>query len=75
MTCAVLQDVYLFNISIRENIRLGNGEADDEAVAAAAKAAYAHDFILSLPKGYDTVTGERGVRLSSVSGWRLPVPF
>jgi ABC-type multidrug transport system fused ATPase/permease subunit len=73
MTCAVLQDVYLFNISIRENIRLGNGEADDAAVAAAAKAAYAHDFILSLPKGYDTVTGERGVRLSGGQRQRVAI--
>ncbi|MDR1030459.1 MAG: ABC transporter ATP-binding protein/permease [Treponema sp.] len=73
MTCAVLQDVYLFNISVRENIRLGNMEADDEAVTAAAKAAYAHDFILTLPKGYDTVTGERGVRLSGGQRQRVAI--
>jgi ABC-type multidrug transport system fused ATPase/permease subunit len=73
MTCAVLQDVYLFNISVRENIRLGNVEADDEAVMAAAKAAYAHDFILALPKGYDTVTGERGVRLSGGQRQRVAI--
>jgi ABC-type multidrug transport system fused ATPase/permease subunit len=73
MTCAVLQDVYLFNISVRENIRLGNMEADDGAVTAAAKAAYAHDFILTLPKGYDTVTGERGVRLSGGQRQRVAI--
>jgi ABC-type multidrug transport system fused ATPase/permease subunit len=73
MTCAVLQDVYLFNSSVRENIRLGNSDADDEAVYAAAKAAYAHDFILALPKGYDTVTGERGVRLSGGQRQRVAI--
>ncbi|MDR1576210.1 MAG: ABC transporter ATP-binding protein/permease [Treponema sp.] len=73
MTCAVLQDVYLFNISVRENIRLGNVDADDEAVIAAAKAAYAHDFILSLPRAYDTLTGERGIRLSGGQRQRVAI--
>ena len=73
MSCAVLQDVYLFNIPVRENIRLGNVDADDEAVMAAAKAAYAHDFIAALPKGYDTVTGERGVRLSGGQRQRVAI--
>ena len=72
-SCAVLQDVYLFNTSVRENIRLGNVDADDEAVMAAAKAAYAHDFIAALPKGYDTVTGERGVRLSGGQRQRVAI--
>jgi ABC-type multidrug transport system fused ATPase/permease subunit len=73
MSCAVLQDVYLFNIPVRENIRLGNVDADDEAVIAAAKAAYAHDFIVALPKGYDTVTGERGIRLSGGQRQRVAI--
>ena len=73
LSCAVLQDVYLFNIPVRENIRLGNMNADDEAVTAAAKAAYAHDFITALPKGYDTVTGERGVRLSGGQRQRVAI--
>ena len=73
MSCAVLQDVYLFNISVRENIRLGNADADDDAVIAASKAAYAHDFILSLPRGYDTVTGERGIRLSGGQRQRVAI--
>lgn len=72
-SCAVLQDVYLFNVSIRENIRLGNTEANDEAVIAAAKAAYAHEFITSLSDGYDTVTGERGVRLSGGQRQRVAI--
>jgi ABC-type multidrug transport system fused ATPase/permease subunit len=72
-SCAVLQDVYLFNIPVRENIRLGNVDADDEAVIAAAKAAYAHDFITALPNGYDTVTGERGIRLSGGQRQRVAI--
>jgi ABC-type multidrug transport system fused ATPase/permease subunit len=73
MTCAVLQDVYLFNVSVRENIRLGNVDADDDAVYAAAKAAYAHEFIQALPRGYDTVTGERGIRLSGGQRQRVAI--
>jgi ABC-type multidrug transport system fused ATPase/permease subunit len=73
MTCSVLQEVYLFNISVRENIRLGNMDADDEAVIAAAKSAYAHDFIQALPKGYDTITGERGIRLSGGQRQRVAI--
>ncbi|MDR2758032.1 MAG: ABC transporter ATP-binding protein/permease [Spirochaetaceae bacterium] len=73
MGCAVLQEVYLFNISVRENIRLGSVDADDAAVIAAAKAAYAHEFILALPKGSDTVTGERGIRLSGGQRQRVAI--
>jgi ABC-type multidrug transport system fused ATPase/permease subunit len=73
MSCAVLQEVYLFNVSVRENIRLGNVDAADEEVYAAAKAAYAHDFIMALPKGYDTVTGERGIRLSGGQRQRVAI--
>jgi ABC-type multidrug transport system fused ATPase/permease subunit len=73
MTCAVLQDVYLFNVSIRENIRLGNPNATDEEVAEAAKKAYADEFISGLPDGYDTVTGERGFRLSGGQRQRVAI--
>jgi ABC-type multidrug transport system fused ATPase/permease subunit len=71
--CAVLQDVYLFNISIRDNIRLGNRNASDEQLTEAAKKAYAHGFIKSLPDGYDTVTGERGFRLSGGQRQRIAI--
>jgi ABC-type multidrug transport system fused ATPase/permease subunit len=62
--CAVLQDVYLFNAPIRENIRLGKPDASDAEVEVAAREADAHEFIAALPDGYGTVTGERGFRLS-----------
>ena len=56
----VFQDSFLFNISLRENIRLGRPDATDADVENAARAAEIHDFILSLPEKYDTLTGERG---------------
>jgi ATP-binding cassette, subfamily C, bacterial CydC len=58
------QDVYLFNTSVRENIRLGRPDASDAEVEAAARAALADELIAALPDGYDTVVGERGVSLS-----------
>ena len=73
LTSAVLQDVYLFNVSIRENIRLGMPGATDAQVEGAAKAAYAHDFIMGLPEGYDTVTGERGFQLSGGQRQRIAI--
>jgi ABC-type multidrug transport system fused ATPase/permease subunit len=73
MTCAVLQDVYLFNVSIRENIKLGNQNASDKEVVEAAKKAYADEFITGLPDGYDTVTGERGIRLSGGQRQRIAI--
>ncbi len=60
----VLQDTWLFNGTIRENIRYGRLEASDEEVEAAAKAAYIHHFIMTLPDGYDTVIGEEGGNIS-----------
>jgi ATP-binding cassette subfamily B protein len=60
----VPQESFLFNVSIRENILLGNPAAGQEEVEAAARAAGVHDFILQLPQGYDTPAGERGNRLS-----------
>lgn len=60
----VLQDSWLFHGTIMENLRYGNENADDDAVIAAAKAAYAHSFIRRMPKGYDTVISEGGGNLS-----------
>ena len=60
----VLQDPFLFNGSVAENIAYGNPNAALEQVIAAAKAANAHDFISELPDGYDAIIGERGLRLS-----------
>lgn len=73
VTSAVLQDVYLFHLSIRENIRLGRPGATDEEVEVAARTAYAHEFIISLPDGYDTVTGERGFQLSGGQRQRIAI--
>lgn len=60
----VLQDTWLRNASVRENICMGKPNATDEEMIAAAKAAHAHSFIKRLPKGYDTVLGENGGTLS-----------
>ncbi len=60
----VLQDSWLFQGTIRENLRYGNENATDEEIVAAAKAAYAHSFIRRMPKGYDTVISEGGGNLS-----------
>ncbi|MBQ2730984.1 MAG: ABC transporter ATP-binding protein [Clostridia bacterium] len=69
----VQQDVFLFNASIKENILYGKPDATDEEVVAAAKRANIHDFILSMPDGYDTEIGERGVRLSGGQKQRLSI--
>jgi ABC-type multidrug transport system fused ATPase/permease subunit len=60
----VLQDSILFGASIRENIAYGKPDSSLEEVVEAARQAYAHDFIVSLPEGYDTIIGERGATLS-----------
>jgi ATP-binding cassette, subfamily B, bacterial MsbA len=67
----VTQDPILFNETVRNNIAYGNPTADPAAVIAASKAAYAHDFILRFPKGYDTVIGELGGKLSGGEKQRL----
>ncbi len=67
----VSQEVILFNGSVRENIRMGYLEASDEEVEAAAKSAEIHDFILSLPQGYDTPVGDRGGQLSGGQRQRI----
>ncbi len=69
----VPQEPYLFNESIRENIRLGRPEATDEQVENAAKLAHAHDFIMNLEKGYDTNVGERGNSLSGGQRQRIAI--
>ncbi len=69
----VQQDVYLFNASIRDNILYGRPEATEEEVVAAARRAGIHDYILTLPNGYDTEIGERGVRLSGGQKQRLSI--
>jgi ATP-binding cassette subfamily B protein len=67
----VQQDNYLFNTSIRENIRIGKPDATDEEIETAARAANIHAFIVGLPDGYNTVVGERGARLSGGQRQRL----
>jgi len=69
----VLQDNYLFDRSIRENISLGRPDADMEEVIRAAKLAGAHDFILEMPEGYDTRAGERGGALSGGQRQRIAI--
>ena len=69
----VQQDIYLFNASVKENILYGRPTATDEEVINAAKRANIHDYILTLPEGYDTVIGERGVRLSGGQKQRLSI--
>ena len=67
----VLQDTFLFNTTVRENICYGKPNASEEEMIAAAKAANAHEFIVEMPKSYDTESGERGVRLSGGQKQRL----
>jgi len=69
----VLQDSILFSDSVKSNILMGSPDASDEEVVAAAKAANAHDFIESLPLGYDTKVGERGVKLSGGQKQRIAI--
>ncbi|NLW17655.1 MAG: ABC transporter ATP-binding protein, partial [Firmicutes bacterium] len=69
----VLQDVFLFNGTIAENIAYGNDNATREEIIAAAKIARAHDFIMETEQGYDTPIGERGVRLSGGQKQRLAI--
>jgi len=69
----VLQDNILFSETIAMNIRMGNPEATDEEVIAAAEAANAHEFIMDLPYGYETTVGERGVKLSGGQKQRIAI--
>jgi len=65
------QDSFLYSASIKDNIRIGKLQASDAQVEAAARKAYAHEFIRSLPNGYDTEVGERGVKLSGGQKQRI----
>jgi ATP-binding cassette subfamily B protein len=69
----VPQDTVLFNDTIRYNIRYGRPDASDEDVVAAAKLAQIHDFIMSLPNGYDALVGERGLKLSGGEKQRVSI--
>lgn len=69
----VSQDNFLFNLSVEDNITYGFPQADEAALIAASKAAFAHDFILKMPEGYKTVIGERGVKLSGGQKQRLTI--
>lgn len=67
------QDVFLFHGTIRDNIAFGRDDATEDEIVAAAKAANAHDFIMSFPKGYDTPAGEQGLQLSGGQRQRIAV--
>jgi ATP-binding cassette subfamily C protein CydD len=69
----VSQSPYLFNASVADNIRLGQPDCPPECVMAAARAAEAHEFIIQLPQGYDTLCGERGLRLSGGQAQRIAI--
>ena len=67
------QEVFLFRGTIRENIAFGKPGASEDEIVAAAKAAYAHDFILTFPRGYDTPVGEHGLQLSGGQRQRVAI--
>ena len=67
------QEPSLFHRSLMENIRFGRPNATDEQVIAAAKQAHAHEFITTLPKGYDTLVGERGIKISGGQRQRIAI--
>jgi len=69
----VSQDPFLFNDTVKHNIRYGRLDATDEEIVAAAKAANADEFIVALPQGYDSVIGERGIKLSGGQRQRLSI--
>ena len=69
----VSQDNFLFHLSVRENIRIGKPDATDAEIEDAARKASCHDFILSLPKGYDTLAGDAGSHLSGGERQRIAI--
>ncbi|MCM5680236.1 ABC transporter transmembrane domain-containing protein [Schlegelella sp. S2-27] len=69
----VPQESVIFSTSAMENIRYGRPDASDDEVVAAARAAFAHDFLMALPEGYQTYLGERGVRLSGGQRQRISI--
>ncbi|MDQ3045890.1 MAG: ATP-binding cassette domain-containing protein, partial [Chloroflexota bacterium] len=70
---AVLQETFLYSVSVRENIAYGRPEASFAEIVAAATAARAHEFIEAMPEGYATIVGERGVTLSGGQRQRLAI--
>lgn len=69
----VMQEPYLFNATIRENLTYGSPDVTQEEVERACRTAYIHDFILSLPRGYDTIVGNRGIKLSGGEKQRVSI--
>jgi ATP-binding cassette, subfamily B, bacterial len=69
----VFQDAHLFNDTVRANIAYGRPHATQPEIEAAARAAHAHDFIMHLPDGYDTIVRERGTRLSGGQRQRIAI--
>ncbi|MHA6481870.1 ABC transporter ATP-binding protein [Paenibacillus sp. strain BS8-2] len=69
----VFQETYLFGGTVRDNILFGQPDATAEQIEAAARAAYAHEFILALPNGYDSIIGERGITLSGGQRQRIAI--
>ena len=69
----VTQQTFLFNDTVKNNIAYGDRAKDSDHIIAAAKAAHAHDFIMAMPQGYDTIIGELGVKLSGGERQRLSI--
>lgn len=69
----VTQDTFIFNASVKENIRMGKPDATDDEVVEAAKNAHAHQFIMELPEHYKTVVGDRGIKLSGGQRQRIAI--
>ncbi len=69
----IFQNVYLFNDTVLANLRIGRADATENEIKEAAKTARCHDFIMELPKGYDTVIGEKGARISGGEKQRLSI--
>jgi ATP-binding cassette, subfamily B, bacterial MsbA len=67
------QDVFLFHASVRDNIAVGRSGASEAEIVAAARAAYAHDFIMNFPNGYDTPAGERGTQVAGGERQRIAI--
>jgi ATP-binding cassette subfamily B protein len=68
-----MQEPYLFNDTIEANLRYGKKDASEEEIVNACKAAYIHDFIMTLPEGYKTIVGNRGIKLSGGEKQRISI--